>query len=228
MHKVVINGVDLSDEFIISESQYPIYSKSNIYIDRAENTPHFSKMTDESKSVTLVFNKKDQCMGAIELQHYMEKFVATKLKTKEPTWIEVNGRFMYAILHDVSDSDMYQGKVTVTFMNIPGKWYGVEKIVNLGTSFTVSGVEESRMGVITITPSTTTPKVTNKSQHMSIRNALTTSPIIIDLFNKRVTQVGLMSEIDLDSDFFKLELGANNITPTNCTGSIKYREVVAL
>lgn len=228
MHKVVINGVDLSEEFIISESQYPIYSKSNIYIDRAENTPHFSKMTDESKPVTLVFNKKDQCLDPIALQHYMEKFVATKLKTKEPTWIEVNGRFMYAILHGVADSDMYQGKVTVTFMNIPGKWYGVEKIVNLGTSFTVTGVEESTMGVITITPSTTTPKATYKKLHMTVRNALTTSDITIDLYRKRVTQVGLMSEIDIDSDFFKLDLGSNNITPTNCTGTIKYREVVAL
>lgn len=228
MHKVVINGIDLSDEFIISEGQYPIYSKSNIYIDRAENTPHFSKMTDESKPVTLVFNKKDQCVGSIELQHYMENFVATKLKTKEPTWIEVNGRFMYAILHDVSDSDMYQGKVTVTFMNIPGKWYGIEKTVNLGIGFTVNGVEETTMGVITITPSTTTPKVTYKKLHMTVRNALTTSDITIDLYRKRVTQVGLMSEIDIDSDFFKLELGSNNITPTNCTGTIKYREVIAL
>lgn len=228
MHKVVINEVDLSEEFIISEGQYPIYSKSNIYIDRVENTPHFSKMTEESKPVTLVFNKKDQCLDPIELQHYMEKFVATKLKTIEPTWIEVNGRFMYAILHDVSDSDMYQGKVTATFMNIPGKWYGIEKIVNLGTSFTISGVEESTMGVITITPSTTAPKVTHKKLHITARNALTTRDLTIDLFRKRVTQVGLMSEIDIDSDFFKLELGINNIIPTNCTGTIKYREVVAL
>ncbi len=228
MHKVVINNIDLSQEFIISENKYPIYSQSNIYRESADNISSFYKVTDNSKPVTFTLVKKDQCMDSITLQQYMEVFVATKLKTKDPTWIEVNGRFMYAILHDVSDSDMYQGKVTVTFMNIPGKWYGVEKIVNLGTSFTVSGVEESTMGVITITPSTTNPKVTHKNLHMTVRNALTTSDITIDLFRKRVTQVGLMSEIDIDSDFFKLDLGSNNITPTNCTGTIKYREVLAL
>lgn len=227
MHKVVINGIDLSDEFIISESQYPIYSKSNIYIDRSGNTPHFSKMTDEIKPVTLVFNKKDQCLDPISLQHYMENFVATRLKTKEPKWIEVNGRFMYAILHDVSDSDMYQGKVTVTFMNILGKWYGVEKIST--TSIINNGVDETSQIIMTVNPSTLLIRIKNSlGDKLELKSFNTTSKITIDFYNKTLTQDGRHVPISLDSRFFNFGVGTTNLIVEGATVESKFREVVAL
>lgn len=227
MHKVVINRIDLSEEFIISESQYPIYSKSNIYIDRAENTPHFSKMTDESKPVTLVFNKKDQCLDPIALQQYMEKFVATKLKTKEPTWIEVNGRFMYAILHDVSDSDMYQGKVIATFMNLPGKWYGAEKIST--TSIINNGVDETRQMIMTVTPSALLIRIKNSlGDKLELKPFNTTSKITIDFYNKTLTQDGRHVPISLDSRFFNFGVGTTSLIVEGATVESKFREVLAI
>lgn len=227
MHKVIINGIDLSEEFIISESQYPVYSKVNIYKTVPERSSHFYKITDESKPVTLVFNKKEQCMDSIELQHYMESFVANKLKTKEPTWIEVDGRYMFAILDAISDSDMYQGKVIATFMNLPGKWYGAEKIST--TSIINNGVDETRQMIMAVTPSALLIRIKNSlGDKLELKPFNTTSTITIDFYNKTLRQDGRHVPISLDSRFFNFGVGTTSLIVEGATIESKFREVLAI
>lgn len=227
MHKVIIDGVDLSQDYIIGQVSYPTYSKYSNYKERAGTTPAFFYEQDDTKLVEITFTKKEQCQDPLELQHEMEQFIANTLRNKEPSWVEVDGRWMFAKL-DGTGGDLYQGQVVAAYLIQGGKWYSEEKTTT-SLSIINNGVDETWCVEFEIMPTTNQVVLKNSlGKVITVEASSTTTPVYINMMDKTVKQSARHAPINPNSRLFPLVKGANNLVLTGGTATIKYREVIAL
>lgn len=228
MHQIKITNKKISDKFWISKIAYPIFSYSNIYKKASATTESFEKRYKNSKDIEVTFVLEDTCSDYLKKQHDIESFAANELLIKEPTWADIDGRFALIITDDINMERLYDNLVTVTYKNLLGSFYSEEKSISLPGNINLHGIEDTDVFAITLIP-TSNVELKNISTGQGI---YLTDPakrkIDIDFLYKTISSAGQYVPLDLNSRFFMLKLGDNNISLKGASGSLKYREVLSL
>ena len=224
---ILNNTIKLHELGVVEEVTFEKLSNQTYYQDIAEAPAKFQKRHFKHKSLT--FNLRVKEKDREKTKDMIDKIVGLSFSDEPISLLLDDKKWTMAILETAEDELFFEnGLLVLEFTNIYGVWYGLEKTASLGTSFNVLGVINTDYGVLEITNSANTSKIQLGSTYLEPSTTLLTSPIIINLKNKTVKQLDAHVPISLNSDFFELSLGSNNITTTNASGTITYREVVAL
>ena len=227
MHKFMIGSENVNDIAIVTKVDYPLFSYTNIYTERASRPPIYRKRQEEKRIIQVELLLKDICKDPIELQKEVEALIETKFKTDEPVWIEIDDRYFYGLLESVSSVEMYRGILTLDFADLLGNFYSEEKSTSVSTSFslTTNTVKNSSVIMFDLTPTRTGVTVQVGVDKLIINNT-NNNNMLIDFERKTIKQNGIDVERDINSKWGTLKK-LNTIQVTNATGVIKYREVLA-
>ena len=227
MHKFMIGSENINDIAIVTKVDYPLFSYTNIYTERASRPPIYRKRQEEKRIIQVELLLKDICKDPIELQKEVEALIETKFKTDEPVWIEIDDRYFYGLLESVSSVEMYRGILTLDFADLLGNFYSEEKSTSVSTSFslTTNTVKNSSVIMFDLTPTRTGVTVQVGVDKLIINNT-NNNNMLIDFERKTIKQNGIDVERDINSKWGTLKK-LNTIQVTNATGVIKYREVLA-
>ncbi|MFM1542286.1 hypothetical protein ABGF49_07705 [Helcococcus ovis] len=229
MHSFNKNGIDITEWVIVTSVTYPLFSKTNKYIKRAEETEEYNGNFKTSKLISVTMLLKDLCKFPIELQHQVEKFIIEKLYTRSTEWIEIDGRYTNVILEDVDDGEMYQGIITVTYKSLSGNWFTEEKTKEINGVLNYKGIESTKYFKMELTPTTNKVQIghSESGENFIIKPKSTIHKIYVSFEDKTVIQNDAHAPIDIQSNFFELKVGSNTFSCTGASGVIKYREVLA-
>lgn len=227
MHKFMIGSENVNDIAIVTKVDYPLFSYTNIYTERASRPPIYRKRQEEKRIIQVELLLKDICKDPIELQKEVEALIETKFKTDEPVWIEIDDRYFYGLLESVSSVEMYRGILTLDFADLLGNFYSEEKSTSVSTSFslTTNTVKNSSVIMFDLTPTRNGVTVQVGVDKLIINNT-NNNNMLIDFERKTIKQNGIDVERDINSKWGTLKK-LNTIQVTNATGVIKYREVLA-
>lgn len=227
MHKFMIGSENVNDIAIVTKVDYPLFSYTNIYTERASRPPIYRKRQEEKRIIQVELLLKDICKDPIELQKEVEALIETKFKTDEPVWIEIDDRYFYGLLESVSSVEMYRGILTLDFADLLGNFYSEEKSTSVSTSFslTTNTVKNSSVIMFDLTPTRNGVTVQVGVDKLIINNT-SNNNMLIDFERKTIKQNGIDVERDINSKWGTLKK-LNTIQVTNATGVIKYREVLA-
>ena len=226
-HRLRIKNVNLHEICIIEKVEFEKLSSFINYKD-VSNAPskyESRKFTNKSIIVSIRIIESDRN----KVKEKIEDIVATCYSDKPAYFLLDNKYWCEVVLERASDELFFNtGLLTLEFTNIYGVFYGTFRRVSLPANIEVPGVIDTNMAKIKLTPTSPNGSVGIESDVINFKNVITNREIVIDLNKKIIKQLGSHVEISLDSSFFILKKGNNNINITNAEGVIEYREVVLL
>lgn len=226
--KVIFDDTNLHELGVVES-----VTKENLSIElvdyvRAEKPNVYKKFKRTSKEVTVRIRLIKGYIDYPRLELEMDK-VIIKLHTTGLKMLNVNGLYAECVLANANHKVYANtGELNLTFINYDGLFYGQEKTVNIGQGINLDLATGDERLFIKLRPNNVSGKVTLGEEYIEFRNVLRDREIIIDFNKKTIKQLGENVEITLSSTFFNLKKGQNTITGSNVTGTIHYREVVAL
>lgn len=226
--KVTIkDNINLHDLGIVEVADYNLLNIESIYKERADAPSYLQKKKRVTKSITL--NIRVIKKNIAEVRKKIDEIVGLSYSGEPFSFLIDEDKYCRATLESADKSELWNsGLLTLEFTNLDGLWYGEEKIANLGSSFTVNSLIPTTFLIIKLTPTSVSPGLTFESKKMRFENALAGRIITIDNNKKTATQLNEHVTMSLDSDFFILENKRSVISATGGSGTITYREVVAL
>lgn len=224
---ILNDTIKLHELGVVEEVTFEKLSNQTYYQDIAEAPAKFQKRHFKHKSLT--FNLRVKEKDREKTKDMIDKIVGLSFSDEPISLLLDDKKWTMAILETAEDELFFEnGLLVLEFTNIYGVWYGNEKTATLGTAFSVGGVVDSDYGIIKITNTANTSKIQLGINYLEPTTTLLSVPIEINLKTKTVLQSGKHVPISLNSNFFSLKLGSNTINATNASGTITYREVVAL
>ena len=224
---ILNDTIKLHELGVVEEVTFEKLSNQTYYQDIAEAPAKFQKRHFKHKPLT--FNLRVKEKDREKTKDMIDKIVGLSFSDGPISLLLDDKKWTMAILETAEDELFFEnGLLVLEFTNIYGVWYGNEKTAALRTAFSVGGVIDSNFGIITVTPSGISSRIQLGDDFLRMKTTLLTSPIEVNLLEKTVKQLGEHVPIDLESDFFNLKLGSNTIAASNASGTILYREVVAL
>lgn len=227
MHKLIIDNENISDIGVLTNIDYPLFSYSNIYINRANSIEFYKKRKENSRLISLTILLKDNCSNVLEIQSNLEKLIETRFKSKNPIWINLNDRYFYGILEEVNQDKIFQGLLTLTYRDLLGNFYSEEKKQTVSSSFTINTntVKDSNLIRFELIPQYSTVNIKVNADSIYIYNQ-NKNLMIVDFLNKTIKQNDIHVKRRLDSSWGVLKK-QNTIQVSNSTGTMYYREVIA-
>lgn len=225
------DSIELHKLGFVESANFPKLSTESIFQERTNAPSYFRKKKRKNK--TVVVNLRVIKENIQKVRKTIDEIIGLSESDKPFSFVLDDEKYCNAILEDVDDSYFFNsGLLVLTFINLDGVWYGPEKTekisAGLSPSFQVKGIAETNMIEIIVRPKSGVVTLKHNGNQIIVRNAMTSTDLIIDNYNKRVTQNGDFSEIDIESNFFNFTKGNNTVTIKNADGEIKYREVLAL
>lgn len=227
MHKLIIDNKNISDIGILTNIDYPLFSYSNIYINRANSIEFYKKRKKDSRLISLTILLNNTCSDVLEIQSNLEKLIETRFKSENSIWINLNDRYFYGILEEVKQDKIFQGILTLTYRDLLGNFYSEEKRKTVSSSFTVNTntVKDSNLIRFELTPQSNTVNIKVNSDNILIQNQ-NKNLMIVDFLNKTIKQNNIHVRRGLNSTWGVLKK-QNTIQVSNATGTMYYREVLA-
>lgn len=227
MHKLIIDNKNISDIGVLTNIDYPLFSYSNIYINRANSIEFYKKRKENSRLISLTILLKDNCSDVLEIQSNLEKLIETRFKSEIPIWINLNDRYFYGILEEVNQDKIFQGLLTLNYRDLLGNFYSEEKQKPVSSSFTINTntVKDSNLIRFELTPQSNTVNIKVNADSIFIYNQ-NENLMVVDFLNKTIKQNDIHVKRRLDSSWGVLKK-QNTIQVSNSTGTMYYREVLA-
>ena len=232
-HKIKFGDIDFDEYGYVEEVETENLSSSLLWFERALLPPKLQGRKFELKEVNVQIRIVDKSLlydDYRKVEKLNEELVGLVF-TKETRLLQWNYKFSDAVLINAdSESTRRNTKLlNLTFIVVEGIWYGEEKSATLDSSFSNQGIIDTSKAIMTIRPNNDTVVLKDgKGNILTFDNLSTTLDLIVDLQNKTAKQAGVHVQINLASDFFEIKKGTNLISITGGTGSIKFREVIAL
>lgn len=225
-NEITLNGsVKLHDLGTIEKIEYNNLSNNILYLERALRPPVIQGRKRELKEVTVSIRVISDTRQISKKK--IDEIVGLSY-SESPFLFNKNGKFCNAILEEAESELFFQnGLLVLKFINMDGVWYGEEKTTT-SLSITNNGVIATDNVIVKVAPTGTDLTLKNGLGKSIIAKLYNTMEVTIDLKNKTIMQAGKHVELDLSSNFFELQKGANSWSITGGTATVIYREVVAL
>lgn len=230
-NRFVYDGINLSNEVVVESvvrSLFPPVLNEGVYIEgKAGQLLKRSVIDNNLITVNLRIIESNK-----QERNEVVKKLATSLYSAIPRKLELNDTELYNYALITGNSEIYTNtetkELTLIFECFDPFNYGDKKTVPLGSMF--NNIGHDTVGIITcITKETNLIQIKQRDKIlMTIEHEINEGvELIIDLEKQYITLNGssIMKFLSLDSDFFLIEHGINNIEITNVSsGSIEYQE----
>lgn len=234
------NGIDLSG-YIQTSAVRPLMPAPTVDVSTTPGKDGFEVKSVRLESVSvpveclIVPGSLSTRRERIEDADQIKRTVANLLFTREKRPLVFDSdplRYCMAILSGVSDVERseYVDKLTITFLCEP-YFYTPERTIGLTGSqgVYVAGAQETRpVFEIASTSNTSFMKIQNTGtgKFVQVNAPLKAgSKTVIDMETRRATVNGASTAVTMESDFFPLAPGRNDLALSSGSATIRYKEV---